>query len=467
VEMANLLTILIAPRNSNNTELCANCAVQMLEFWQMWVQSFGVGEGILALLNEASISDLDHRFRRLWDLKQLANFTNGVTVPVNVDVIDKVLADVAATPNETEKRAIFKKAVFSNNPLDHAVDLSFLRGKDTARGWFPLTGDVVHPDSRKPFVSPLAPYMLPETRQWGVSGNKLYSKRYVFSCQMSFSPQVQIGQWLFGASIIKAKHQWKEVAILSNGLCGSACSLFASQLQFKEGATVFTYGGIPGHLMDSSAFAGGNVEDFRQWWPWVFFSGLIGDTLHKPDTEIGKMLRAPGAKHRSYSRALMLPLPTKAIARFNYNMMFVPKLGPKALPREWYIMAAHQHYWEWHATSAVKLDTWDKLYGLYARIDAENWTQVRAKSVSRLQSSGISYACASDPPTIPFVRERDWDLVLYPIILSLALCFFACCLCCCWLICCKCGCGKRCQRRCPCCFSCCPSLFNEKDDAVR
>merc|ERR550525_2149021 len=104
--------------------------------------------------------------------------------------------------------------------------------------------------------------------------------------------------------------------------------------------------------------------------------------------------------------------------------MFVPKLGPEALPREWYIMAAHQHYWEWHATAADKPDTWTKLYGLYARIDAEDWSQVRAKSVSRLQSWGISYGCASDPPTIPFVRERDWDIVLYPILFAVALCCF-------------------------------------------
>merc|ERR1712232_779830 len=180
------------------------------------------------------------------------------------------------------------------------------------------------------------------------------------------------------------------------------------------------------------------------------------------ETEIGQMLRAPGARQRSYARALMLPLPTKAIARFNYNMMFVPKPGPKALPREWYIIPAHQHFWEWHATSADQPDTWTKLYGLYARISAEDWTQVRLRSVSQLQSSGISYGCAENPPVIPFHRERDWDIIMYPILFSLALCNFACCTGCCWLICCKCGCGRKCQRCCPCCFYCCPSLFDSK-----
>jgi len=218
--------------------------------------------------------------------------------------------------------------------------------------------------------------------------------------------------------------------------------------------------------MDSSAFAGGNVEDFRNFWPQVLYSTLIGDALNKPDTEIGKMLRARGARERSYARALMLPLPTKAMARFNYNMMFVPKLGPKALPREWYIMGAHQHYWEWHATSADNPKTWPELYGLYNRIAKENWTQVRTDSASRLQSEGISYSCASDPPTIPFHHERDWDIVLYPIIFSLAFCGFACYTGCCWLCCIKCGFGRRCRKCCPCCFCCCPSLFKQEAPLV-
>merc|ERR1711971_270583 len=143
-------------------------------------------------------------------------------------------------------------------------------------------------------------------------------------------------------------------------------------------------------------------------------------------------------------------------------MGFVKDLGPQALPREWYIMAAHQHYWEWHATSPDDPESWDKLYGLYGKVAASNWSSLRQDESGRLAAAGISYKCASDPPTIPWVNnETDWGVFVWPILIPLSICccvccFFSCRLCC--RICCPC---------CPRCWACCyPNKDREYDKLI-
>jgi len=207
-----------------------------------------------------------------------------------------------------------------------------------------------------------------------------------------------------GANLIDAEHQWKEIAVLTNGLCGSACSLFATKLQIQEGATVFSYGG-DGTLMDTSAFAGGNVESYKAFWPQVFYAAIIGDILYGPDTPIGKRLRAPGAADRKYAKSLVLPMPTTAVSRFNFNMMYMKEFGDQSLPREWYKLPAHKHYFEWHPTSAEDASSWSSLQSVYTKIANEDWKQVRAD----FEVSKADYKCASEPPTEPFVKPEQPD----------------------------------------------------------
>jgi len=244
--------------------------------------------------------------------------------------------------------------------------------------------------------------------------------------------------YLQGASFIKAQHQWKEIAIVTNGLCGSACSLIATKLQFAEGATVFTYGGVPGKPMDSSAFAGGNVETYSAFWPQVFYAAIIGDILYGPDTAIGARLRTSGANRKDYANTLLLPMPTTAIATFNFNMMFAKEFGAEALPREFYNIPGHKNYNEWHQTS-TKDSTWAGLKTLYVKIADEDWAAVRTGPG---QTAEVSYTCAAVPPTEPFVREWDFDVYYKPFI------FFALCCCCCccfgfWYACWKMCCAPR------------------------
>ena len=120
-----------------------------------------------------------------------------------------------------------------------------LVGKDSAAGWFPFTGDVVDPETGGAFSPVMKPYTDLVERNWGNKTGK-YSKKFILACDLPFNDMIKFILYLQGASFIKAQHQWKEIAVLTNGLCGSACSLIATTLQFSEGATVFTYGGVLG-----------------------------------------------------------------------------------------------------------------------------------------------------------------------------------------------------------------------------
>merc|ERR1712125_160850 len=96
--------------------------------------------------------------------------------------------------------------------------LNTLMGKDASSGWFPFTGDVANPETGEPFNPATKPYTTLEKHSWGgVAGN--YSDRYIFACDLVFQQMITFIWWAGGASIIKAEHQWKEIAVVTNGLC--------------------------------------------------------------------------------------------------------------------------------------------------------------------------------------------------------------------------------------------------------
>ena len=297
-----------------------------------------------------------------------------------------------------------------------------LIGRRCERGLVPVYRGLKDPAKGGPFGKPTAPYTDQEVFEWGVTGTKNYTKRYMNFCMAPRNPRVSFIMWLMGASITRAKRQWKETAVLTNGLCAFACSLVASQLLFNEVAAVFTYGGVLGQLTDSPACAVGNVEEYRYFGPEVLHAALVGDILRGPVTPIGSMRREEGTQERGYSVTLLIPLPTQARARFNCNVTFQPELEPEALPREWYIIAARHHLWGRHATSADSPDTWKKLFGIYGRIAGKDWAAV-LEDAGRLTAPGISCGCAAVPPTKAFVRELDWDIFFWspPALLILCL----------------------------------------------
>ena len=63
-------------------------------------------------------------------------------------------------------------------------------------------------------------------------------------------------------------HNFTRIVLLTDGTCGSACSQFSTKLMLHDNMVrTVSYGGFgKDDVMDTSAFAGGNVEQFGQFW---------------------------------------------------------------------------------------------------------------------------------------------------------------------------------------------------------
>jgi len=398
---AYLLIALIAPRLATQQgKICNHYAYKMRGFWREWLKSFGGRwDDLISQLKTMPLETVKDRIRQLEDLGMLAKVIPGV--PIDIGRIVRHMTAAMEKPTEPEQRHMLVEILESKEKF-FTDDLAMkkLLGASSEYGWFPFTGDVRDPQTSEPFQpDPMSPYTDTQRRMWGQEQGE-YTQRFQMECTWPDNEDLDFTKWSQGESrASQALHQWKEIAVLTNGLCGSACSLVATKLQFAAGATVFTYGGIPGEAMDHSAFAGGNVEDFAGFWPNVVYAGLIGDILYGSHTPIGARLRAPGAKEGHYADVLPLPLPTAARTRFNFAMMFEPEFGEDALPREWYLLPAHKNYDDtWLATSTRDARTWKPLKALYKRIANEDWNNVREsfRNSKIAQDYSVDYSCAND-----------------------------------------------------------------------
>lgn len=429
VELANLLVMLIAPRLDTPEKLCSVYAARLEEFWRDWLKSFGgKWDDVVKSAKERTGAELEGLVTRLVDLGLLERSlgTYAAPVPLDLNKLRRLLAEVKNLPDK-DKRDRIVRALEERTAFVPETIRQLLTGKEMKEGWYPFTGDVVDPSNGKPFDPPMKPYFDQVQHQWGPTSNA-YSSRFLMACTWPFDNGLDFLLWMNSRSITAAKHQWKELAVLTNGQCGSACSAVATKLQMAEGATVFTYGGVPGERMDVSAFAGGNVEDYGAFWPRVLYATLIGDVIYGPSTPIGKRLRQPGPRERNEAHTLLLPLPSQATTRFNFNMLFMREFGPEALPREWYVVPAHKQYQEWHVTSPVDMTTWPNLFGLYKKISEEDWAGLRNNPE---WGSDFSMSCAAKPPTEPYRKPWDWGIYIYPpIILAVIVCCGCCAGCC-------------------------------------
>eukprot|EP00930_Biecheleria_cincta_P072986 TRINITY_DN6032_c1_g1_i1.p1 TRINITY_DN6032_c1_g1~~TRINITY_DN6032_c1_g1_i1.p1 ORF type:complete len:923 (-),score=142.37 TRINITY_DN6032_c1_g1_i1:265-3033(-) len=433
VEAANMLIQLIAPRLNTRDKLCNPYAARLESFWRDWLDSFGgKWDEIARAASNKSPEDLVEKLSQLVNLVHLARGLH-TKLPLDEQKLLKLAQDVNNAAEGAEKKQLIIDHLISRDILLN----SMLLGKDADSGWFPFTGDVRDMEGN-PFQPQTKPYFTSVKHKWGPRTSN-YSDKFQFACELGFSSLIDALLWFKGSSLTGAKHQWKELAVLTNGLCGSACSMTATKLQMAEGATVFTFGGVPGEQMDVSAFAGGNVEQYKEFWPTVLHAALIGDILHGPETRMHQRLQE-SVKAGDFASTLLLPLPTPAIMTFNFNMIFEPTLGDKALPREFYLMPAHKNYDRWLVTATDPFSqlsqrtTAQELLDLFTVIAAEDWKAVR-------QGAGGFDGCGDSPPTTPYRGQWDWGVIVYPL-LTLLLCL--CCSCCrCCYVCC---CGKRKDR---------------------
>lgn len=427
VELANVVIQMVSPRLNKATTLCSKYGARMDPFWQDWLNSFGgkLDEVVNYIRNKITNDEIDNIITRLQGLSSLQAVLE-VPAPISWSKLDTLVLQLEASSELAARRSILANAVSNEGSLSGLL-LPTLQGANSSDGWFPFTGDVKDTKTGKPFDEKLYPYRHPEVHSWGPDAAN-YTQKYLFACDLAFN----FPCW------DDAKHQWGSLAVVTNGLCGSACSLVATKLQFSAGATMFSYGGIPGLPMDTSAFAGGNVESWDTFSDQVLYAGVIGDIIHGPNTLIGQRLRDPQAKHRHYAGTLTLPLPTQARTTFNFNMMFMQEFGDDALPREWYITPAHKHFSVWAQTSADDRDTWKNLIPVINLISAEDWKEVRKMDGS------VMYDCAAAPPTEPWApecgsdRQRMAKAAAAIVAWFLGLLVVCCCCCCCgaaaWMV---------------------------------
>lgn len=209
-----------------------------------------------------------------------------------------------------------------------------------------------------------------------------------------------------------------DVALVSDGRCGSTCAVFTSSLLLSRHVTVFTYGGLPlpgvrdqGGI-DSSSFAGGNVESYQTWWPKVVFSYALGHAL----TEDRPMSEILGEGSDLSTSMLPLPLPTLAQVSFTYRAVRMRSLGANSLPREFYALPGHRHLGSvWQPGLGPLLATGEfsrslHFERLYDQIISEDWAGLRNIGRPRMvqHPGGHRFAGGEGPADACYAEKLHW-----------------------------------------------------------
>lgn len=378
------------------------------EYWDKWVRSFGIGldASIARHLSEleqtAKSKSLETvKWYAEWSLRYLRGIVDAASsilresggYDYKAAAVDSIIESVREASDVAAVLAVVEPFL-----KEHAFVPISLYGSvgdsSTEQGWFPFTGsEVIDANTLKPFPN-LNGILEPVLERWGgVLGN--YSKRGVF--EAGFGRGCMTGsdediRGLAASGIIKQSHvdallsgdrdhPWEEIALLSDGLAGSAGSAFPSKLMGAGYATMFTYGGN-GEVMDSSAFEGGNVLEYDNWWPQVAIAAELGMWL-VPNSEWEQHARQmdtfsdTGASQPA--AAYPRPMPwTSTTARFNFNIGYVREVSDSSsLPRQFYRFPAHKHFAMWHKYLQHTCANPSGLLQLYRSIYEEDWWALR------------------------------------------------------------------------------------------
>jgi hypothetical protein len=357
---------------SDSTRICAPLRKRITDNWASWLESFG--GGINALLDKylvpqgAALADKRTAiFDEIMSLVNLLYDGYGFTA----DELGGVSKTMALARVSAKARSI---ALLSSKSDQAAAIVEYIR----TRGFIPseavikdqiLPADYFRPfdpneltilDSRKRAFTPaLANYKRPEVKNWGARAAK-YSQpgEYAFCYDtMQYMPTVARGY---------ETGYWTQIAFVSDGTCGSACALFTQGIQTNGDAVAFTYGGVANTALDVASFAGGNVEEYDTFWPSLSFSSKVG--------RLASGGQAPYSVTQEKSWVSSpIAFPTKAGARFNWNMMFVEAMGNDALPRQFYLIPGRRHFNIWGTDDATRQSIYEEISAI------ENWASIPAQ----------------------------------------------------------------------------------------
>jgi hypothetical protein len=360
---------------ADESKICAPIRKRITPNWEAWLESFGSGievlvDKYLGSQGEALADKLDSIFAEIVNVVTVLydgfGFTSDqlgrVSKAVAIERVNTKQRQIRSIPSKATKAA----AIASYIRMRQFVPIEAARLRDSIlpAGWSnPFDPREVlnrSVDGRFiPFNPRLSNYKQADNKEWGGRGAK-YSKagHYEFCMRtLREMPDKAIGY---------VKGYWTDISFVSDGTCGSACALFTQGIQTNGDAVAFTYGGIANKALDVASFAGGNVEDYEDFWPKLAFTARVA--------KLASGGQAPWIKaHEKTWVSSPIAFPTKASANFNWNMMFVEAMGPDALPRQFYLIPGRRHFNLWGSDKVTKTE-------LYRQITViENWKQVQGQ----------------------------------------------------------------------------------------
>lgn len=434
VTLSDLLRSLFV-KDYDPQSLCMDYNVRINSLWEAWISSFGHGlEQDIADRMEALSAELANaplevaKWAVRWQLRYLLGVvdvsnkllgsrgdcykSNGSpsddclgTLMVDANTLRLAIDELDATHSVPELLEALKTTLLRKDFIPAVIYSSDEDPNDpTARGWSPFFPDeILVRDTMDPF--PGLAELDPEVQQWG-GVNASFSKRGVWNiCAMA---GVATGSALQRAARSGAAdlsgyrdHPFKEIAVLTDGLAGSASSTFVTGLIASGFVTAFTYGGN-GEPMDTTGFAGGNVEDYQGWWPTVAMAAEFGMWL-QPNSTWERLSRAKVPTHETIPLVETViypyPMPTRGtVSTFNFHIMYVPLFeagSNTTLPRQFYRVPAHKHYSVWPRRLDDVCANPQGLLEMYRKILNEDWILVRLNP--QYLNKGWGQQCVPEP----------------------------------------------------------------------
>ncbi|KAF4752855.1 hypothetical protein FOZ63_010492, partial [Perkinsus olseni] len=331
------------------SEVCQPQAKHITNHWRLWLQSFAfhwsksVDDGarrVWRRLEDASF--IQERMDELRSILRYAAAIDKSTIGDDLDGalrnVDGLEAWVLGMQDGKARRWAFLQI------LQHQLFLTESAREDITRsstGWYPFGNtDFVDPATGASFDPPLRQYQHPETHHWGGSSN--YSQRAPWRfCEDIINRQMPALQRQYAPSGIRPAaaadwSYWREVAVLTDGRCGSACTTVAATLYLSKRATTYTFGGRIDKAMAFGSYAGGNVVSYDHFWPRFSIASHLAHW--------GTLGGSPWSKRYGKNWVHYATIfPTTATASFTFNMAFHTALGQQSLPVQWYEMPSHYH----------------------------------------------------------------------------------------------------------------------------
>jgi len=165
-------------------------------------------------------------------------------------------------------------------------------------------------------------------RRFGGEKRKFSSKAFLASaCYWYKSPNSN--------ALIPIEGGVKSIKYLTDGSCGSTCSVTTTRPYVEGLSTTITFGGIAYQNSDITSFNGGNVyntgEKNELWW--LFFKDLVNSFPHTQKWPMPE--------------EIVLPLPVKGDITFAQRAQYPKAMGDNARPREFYKIPSSYHINQW------------------------------------------------------------------------------------------------------------------------